>query len=95
MQFISVRDLRSKSAQIWRQLPGEKDMIITSNGKPIAILSTVPEDKIEQSLADIRRARAMSAVESMQSQSIAAGADRMTQDEINLEITAVRKERSR
>ena len=39
MRFITIRDLRSKSAQIQRELPKEKEMVLTSNGKPIAILS--------------------------------------------------------
>ncbi|MEW5766912.1 MAG: type II toxin-antitoxin system Phd/YefM family antitoxin [bacterium] len=95
MRFVTVRDLRGKSAQIWRQLPDEKDMIITSNGRPMALLSAISEDTIEQSLAAIRRARAIAAVESMQSRSVKAGTDRMTLDEINAEIAAVRKERSR
>lgn len=95
MRFITVRDLRGKSARIWQQLPDEKDMIITYNGKPAALLSAISEDTIEQSLSAIRRARAIAAVESMQSQSMEAGADRMTLDEINAEIAAVRKERSR
>lgn len=95
MRFVTVRDLRGKSGQIWRQLPDEKDMIITSNGRPVALLSAISEDTIEQSLVAIRRARAIAAVESMQSRSVKAGTDRMTLDEINAEIAAVRKERLR
>ena len=39
MRFITVRELRSRSAEIWRRLADEPDMVITSNGKPVAILS--------------------------------------------------------
>ncbi|NTW89032.1 MAG: type II toxin-antitoxin system Phd/YefM family antitoxin, partial [Desulfobulbaceae bacterium] len=39
MKFLSVRDLRGKSAQIWKDLPEEREMVITSNGRPIAILA--------------------------------------------------------
>lgn len=31
MKFVSVRDLRGKSADIWRDLPEEREMVITSN----------------------------------------------------------------
>ena len=41
MRFVSVRDLRGNSAQVWRLLADEKEMVITSNGKPVAILSSV------------------------------------------------------
>ena len=41
MRFLSVRDFRDKSAQIWKDLPDEREMIITSNGRPIAILAVM------------------------------------------------------
>lgn len=95
MRFITVRDLRGRSAQVWRELSEEKDMVVTSNGKPIAILSATSEGTVEESLAALRRARAMAAVEAMQSRSVKEGTDRMTLVEINAEIDAVRKARRR
>ncbi len=95
MRFVSVRDLRSKSAQIWRQLADEKELVITSNGKPVAILSAVQEDRLEESLAAIRRARAMAAVDAMQQRAVEMGLTDMTLEEINAEIAAVRKSRHR
>ena len=50
MKFVSVRDLRGKSADIWRELPEEREMVITSNGRPVAILAAVNESNLEQSL---------------------------------------------
>ncbi|MCK4641448.1 MAG: type II toxin-antitoxin system Phd/YefM family antitoxin, partial [Candidatus Marinimicrobia bacterium] len=41
MKFLSVKDLRAKSAEIWKQLPVEKEMVITNNGRPVAILSSI------------------------------------------------------
>jgi antitoxin (DNA-binding transcriptional repressor) of toxin-antitoxin stability system len=93
MQFITIRDLRSKSAKIQRELPQEKEMVLTSNGKPIAILTATSADRIEESLAMIRQVRAMRAVDSMQRRSVKAGTDRMRLEEINKEIAIVRKER--
>ena len=95
MRFISVRDLRSRSAEIWKALSKERELVITSNGKPIAILSAVSEETLEEALKSIRTARAVAAVETMQRHSVRAGTDRMTGEEIEAEITAVRKKRSR
>ena len=95
MKFISVRDLRGRSAEVWSELPEEREMVITSNGKPVAILSATSEDSVEESLAAIRRARGMAAVEAMQSRALKTGADRTTLDEIKAEIAAVRRERGR
>ena len=93
MRFITIRDLRSKSAKIQQELPKEKEMVLTSNGKPIAILIATSAERFEESLAMIRRLRAMEAVDLMQRRSVEAGTDRMSLEEINKEIAAVRKER--
>ncbi|MDT8435088.1 MAG: hypothetical protein RQ731_10095 [Anaerosomatales bacterium] len=95
MKFISVRDLRGKSADIWRELPDEREMVITSNGRPVAILAAVNESNLEESLAAFRRARAVDAVASLQRRSTASGADALTADEIETEIAAVRQARRR
>jgi uncharacterized protein len=73
MRFVTVRELRSQSADIWRSLTEEPEMVITSNGRPVAILSAVSSEGLEESLAALRRARASAAVETMQSRSVAAG----------------------
>lgn len=95
MKFLSVRDLRSKSAQIWKELPEEREMIITSNGRPIAILAAITESNLEESLSAFRQARAVEAVVSIQRSSVEKGTDKISMDEINAEIKAVRKKRAR
>lgn len=93
MRFVTIRDLRNKSAQIREALPREKEMILTSNGNPIAVLSAVSEDTLEESLAAFRRARAMAAVAYLQKRSVELGADRISLEEINREIAAECKSR--
>lgn len=95
MKFITVRDLRGRSGQVWSTLAREREVILTSNGKPIAILSAVSEETLEESLAAVRRARAVAAVEKVQRQSVQAGRDTLSSTEIAAEIRAVRKIRHR
>ncbi len=95
MKFLSVRDLRGKSAQVWKELPKEREMIVTSNGRPIAILAAINESNIEESLAAFRQARAVEAVLSLQRGSVAHGKDKLTMEDIDAEIKAVRKQRNR
>jgi antitoxin (DNA-binding transcriptional repressor) of toxin-antitoxin stability system len=95
MRFLSVRDLRGKSAQVWKELPDEREMIITSNGRPIAILSAITESNLEASLKAFRQARAVEAVARLQRRSVEQGTDRVTMDEIDAEVKAVRKKRAR
>jgi antitoxin (DNA-binding transcriptional repressor) of toxin-antitoxin stability system len=95
MKFLSVRDLRGKSAQIWKELPDEREMIVTSNGRPIAILASITEASLEESLSAFRQARAVEAVVSLQRKSVEKGTDQISVDEINAEIKSIRKKRVR
>ncbi len=95
MKFISVRDLRGKSAEVWKELPAEREVVVTSNGRPIAILSAVSESNLEKSLSAIRQARAAEAVMSLQRRSVEKGTDSIVMEEIDAEIKAVRKKRAR
>ena len=95
MRFVSVRELRSRSAAVWKALSNERDLVVTSNGKPIALLSATSEATLEESLAALRRARSQAAVTAMQQASLETGADRMSPEEIDAEIEAARSERSR
>jgi antitoxin (DNA-binding transcriptional repressor) of toxin-antitoxin stability system len=94
MKFISVRDLRGKSAEVWKELPREREMIITSNGRPIAIIAAISDSNLEESLSAFRQARAVQAVASLQRRSVEMGNDKITMDEIDAEIKAVRKKRA-
>jgi len=95
MKFLSVRDLKTKSSQVWKELSDQKEMVITSNGRPIAILSSITENNLEQVLSAFRRARAMEAVTAIQYESVLRGTDKITMDEIDKEIKSVRSKRKR
>jgi len=95
MRFISVRDLRGKSAEIWRELADEREMVVTSNGRPIAILAAVNEASLEASLRAFRRARAVDAVTELQRTSVERGSDALGPAEVDAEIADVRRKRRR
>jgi antitoxin (DNA-binding transcriptional repressor) of toxin-antitoxin stability system len=94
MRFISVRDLSTKPKEIWNKIK-EEEVVITSNGKPIALLSGVTEETLEKTVRSIRRSRALIALEEMQKRSIESGLDKLTDSQIESEIRAVRKSRKR
>ena len=95
MKFLSVRDLKTKSSQVWKELAGQKEMIVTSNGRPIALLSSINENNLEQVLTAFRRARATNAVSSIQYESTQKGTEKISMDEIDAEIGAVRSKRKK
>ena len=91
MRFITVRDLRTTPAQVWKALPEEQEIVITNNGKPIALLTPLTDTDLEDTLASVRRARAINAVKKMQAGAVAEGIYGMTMEEIDQEIRAYRK----
>jgi len=94
MRFVSVRDLNTRPKEIWSKIRDE-EVVITSNGKPIALLSGVTEETLEKTVRSIRRSRALFALEEMQKKSIESGLDKLTDAQIESEIRAVRKSRKR
>ena len=93
MRFITVRDLRSTSTEVWRKLSEEQDLVITRNGKPIAIVSATDEDRFEQTLRERRQARALCAVKELQERSVERGLESLGPDDIDAEVRDVRKGR--
>ena len=95
MKFVTVRDFRTSSASIWKTLPSEREMVITNNGKPIALLTPLSDRNLEETLSAIRRAKAVNAVKMIQQDSMSNGNNEITLEEINKEIKIVRKERKK
>lgn len=95
MKFITVRDIRTSPAAIWKRLPEEQEMVITNNGKPIALLTPLSDETLEETVSAVRRARAVNAVRKMRRIAEERGLSSMTEDEIQAEIDAARRVRSR
>jgi antitoxin (DNA-binding transcriptional repressor) of toxin-antitoxin stability system len=95
MRFITVRDLRTTPAQVWKVLPEEQEIIITNNGKPIALLTPLTDNDLEDTLASVRRARAINAVKKMQAAAVAEGISSMTMEDIDREIQSYRKSKKK
>lgn len=92
MKFISTRDFRTSSAKILEILPEEQEMVITNNGKPIALLTPLSDRTLENTLSAIRQARAINAVKLIQQESLRKGMEKTTMEEIDEEIKRIRKQ---
>lgn len=93
MKFISVRDLRTSPAKVWKDLGYEKEIVITNNGRPIALLTPLSDKNLEESLKALRQARAIAAIKNIQATSVKEGKYRITEEEIEREISEARKSR--
>lgn len=94
MKFVSVRDLKTNTAEVWEQLARE-EMVITSNGHPIALMTGIGGENLEEILGAIRRARAQVAIRSLRQQAEEHGLDRLTATEIHQEIRSTRRQRKK
>ena len=93
MKFVTVRDLRLKPRELWEKLKTEHEVVLTTNGRPVAIMAGVDEDSFEATVSALRRLRATRAVELLQRRSVARGLDRLPVAAIDAEIRAVRGRR--
>ena len=55
MTYMAVKDLK-KTKDLWETLGQEREIVITKDGMPCAILVDVAPDMGEEALAEIRRA---------------------------------------
>jgi len=95
MKFVSVRELRSKTATIRQDLAQAREIVLTANGRPFALMTPVGPDTVEEELQALRRARARAAVERLRTQAKAAGLGQLTAAAIDQEIAAARRSRRR
>jgi len=93
MEFVTIRDLRLKPAEVWEKLRRQREIVLTSNGRPVAVMAGVREDDVEETIVALRRARAQAAVSRMRRAAADRGEDRLPAAEIESEIALVRRER--
>lgn len=93
MAFVSIRDMRTRPGEVWQQLQDEGDLIVTSSGRPFALMIATEGENIEDLLLALRRARAQLAVSRLRKQAAAQGLDRLSADAIEAEISQMRQER--
>ena len=92
MKFLSTRDLRNRPGYV-RDLAREDDLVLTANGKPVAILVGVEDDEFEETAWAIRQAKAQRALSRMRGQASRRGLDRLATAALDAEIRAVRSKR--
>ena len=91
MKFVTVRDLRLTPGKVWELAKQERRIVLTANGRPMAILTGVDENSLEEDLDAIERAQALVALDRIHQDSLERGTDRISEREIDIEIDSVRK----
>jgi len=91
MKFISSREIRSNPARLW-EVTGNDESVITVNEKPRAIVVAVGDD-LEETLAGLRRARAIKALEKIRIYAREKGLETLSDQETEEEISRSRSGR--
>ena len=90
MKFVSSRDLRIHPGAVWKRLREEKDLVITSNGKPVGVLTFADEDSLEDVLTTLRQGRALSATARIRQSATSKRLDRLSDSDIETIIQRTR-----
>jgi len=92
MKFVSTRELRNRPGFV-RELAQNEDLVLTADGKPIAILLGIENEDLEETAVMIRQAKAQRALSRMRRQAARRGVAQASPREIETEIQAVRRKR--
>lgn len=93
MKFITVRDFRIRPGSVWSNLERNEEVVITSSGKPIALLTGISDTNFEETLKILRRTKAEIAISKMRKVALKKGMSRLSKDEIESEIKSARRAR--
>lgn len=93
MKFVSSREIRINPEPIFEAAEEGDEIIITSRGKPVALLVGVDDD-LEETVRLFRRAKTRTAVSRMRRAAAREGSAGMDRAEIEAEIGVARNERA-
>ncbi len=90
MDFLPVKDLKAP-AKLRAKLSAAKELVITNNGKPMALMVPVAEgEDVESIIRALREARLRQSITQLRSEARSSGAAKLSLNEINKEIQTSR-----
>ena len=93
MKLIAIQDLK-KPRQLKERLRAERELLLTSDGRPVAVLVNVdPSEDPETILQSIRDTRSRLALSRVREAAARGGSAGLSLAEINREIAATRRAR--
>jgi prevent-host-death family protein len=91
--MISVSELKRRPASQWLKSAGKEDLIITSKGRPVAVLLRLATASVESARSLLRSVRALQAQAALQQAASANGTAGLTMSDIDAEIALARRAR--
>ncbi len=94
MKFVSSREIRVNPRPVFEAAEEGDEVVITSRGKPVALLLGISGEDLDEMVRFVRRARAQAAVSRMRKAAAREDSESMSREEIEQEISAARSERA-
>jgi len=95
VKFVTIRQFRASTASIRKDLAADEEIVVTANGRPIALLTPLDADNLEQELRASRRARATAALDRIRAEARAGGTAGLSMTQVDDLVAAARKQRQR
>lgn len=92
MRYISIEELTEPSEEAWQRVEAGEEFVVTRDGKAFALLVRTDAQALEEQLRALRLLRLGDVVRRIQAHAAASGADQLTEEEIQAEIDAVRRD---
>jgi prevent-host-death family protein len=92
---ISINDLKKQPAGQWLKSVDNDDLIVTSDGQPVAVLLPINAKSLEPTLSALRSVRAVQAQIALQQAADANGTSSLSMEDIDAEIKDARQTRLR
>lgn len=92
MKYITENEYKNHPKKVWDELENVNELIITNKGTPVVLLTPLSDLNIEETLNEIRRAKAMVSLDKMWKISLKNKNYKLSKKEINRIIVNARKE---
>ncbi|MBI4520495.1 MAG: prevent-host-death protein [Gemmatimonadetes bacterium] len=91
---MATRELRNRPGAFQDLVDGQ-DVVLTSSGKPFALVIGIDGENVEETVRLVSRVRAEQALSRLRKRAAEQGLDRLTEEEVEKEVRAARRARRR
>lgn len=95
MKTLTIRDFRTRPRQAQKTLADEGEALLTSNGRPVALMLRVDGDSLDETVETLRRARSLQALREIRREARARGLHRLSPKQIDAIIARSRRAQRR
>ena len=95
MKTLTIRDFRTRPREAQKTLAASGEAILTSNGRPVALMLRVDSESLDETVETLRRARALQALREIRREAKSRRLDKLPATRIDALIAKTRRARRR